>query len=128
MKNLMLTLMLAFLSLSVTIAQEQRPRRQAGNPEERAKMEVQHLHKELNLSQTQQDSILNYLLATNKEQQKAMEQAGGDRQAAFEKIKVQRNARTAKIKSFLNNEQAEKYDALLKKRMENMPQRRKNNQ
>ena len=127
MKNLMLTLMFVLATLSVTVAQERGQGRQGGNPEDRAKMEVQRLQKELNLSQTQQDSILNYLLAANKEQRKAIEQADGDRKAAFEKMKGQREARTAKIKSFLTNEQAEKYDALLQKRQENRPQQRKEN-
>ncbi|NGF55303.1 hypothetical protein G5B00_02155 [Parapedobacter sp. SGR-10] len=127
MKNFMLTLTLAFLSLTVTIAQEQRPGRQVDNPEERARMEVQRLHKDLDLSQTQQDSILNYLLTANKEQQQLRKQSGGDRQAAFEKMRAQREVRTAKIKSYLTSEQVGKYEDLLKKRQENRSQQRKNN-
>lgn len=127
MKNFMLTLTLAFLSLTVTIAQEQRSGRQVDNPEERARMEVQRLHKDLDLNQAQQDSILNYLVTANKEQQELRKQAGSDRQAAFEKMRAQREVRTAKIKSYLTNEQIGKYDDLLKKRQENRSQKRKNN-
>ncbi|HMR17751.1 MAG TPA: hypothetical protein PKA53_00505 [Sphingobacterium sp.] len=128
MKNVMLTLFAVLFCVTVSLAQE-RGNRQERNPEERAKAEVERLKTELGLSKPQQDSILNYILQANQEQRKAMEQAGGDRQAAFEKMRAQRETRQTKIKSFLTKEQIEKYEVLQKERIGNRPQqqRQKNN-
>lgn len=126
MKNLMLTLFAILLCTTISIAQE-RGNRQGRNPEERAKAEVERLKTDLELSKPQQDSILNYILLSSQEQRQAMENAGSDRQAAMEKMRAQREVRAAKIKSFLTKEQIEKYDALQKERMQNRPQRQRNN-
>lgn len=110
----------AVLAISSSYAQERGPR-QGGTPEERTKMQVERLTKELNLSKAQQDSIYKYSLQTSKEQQELMKAAGDDREAAREKMKPIREKSMAKIKSFLNEEQKTKYEDL-QKQMQNRRQ------
>lgn len=126
MKNVMLTFVTILFCATATMAQE-RGERQQRSPEERAKAEVERLNTDLDLSKAQQDSILNYMVKVGKEQRQVMEQAGGDRQAAFEKMRAQREVQQAKIKSFLTKEQIAKYEALEKERAANRPQRQRGN-
>lgn len=126
MKNIMLTVFAILFCTTISIAQE-RGNRQNRNPEERAKAEVQRLTTVLELSKTQQDSILTYMLQSNKKQRELMEQAAGNRQTAMENMRAQRKTTQAKIKSFLTKEQVEKYEALQKERVQNRPQGRKSN-
>ncbi len=126
MKNGMLTLFAILFCTAISVAQE-RGNRQNRSPEERAKAEIERLQTTLDLSKSQQDSISYYILQANKQQRQVIEQAGGDRKAAFEKMRAQRETTQAKIKSFMTKEQVEKYDALQKERSQNRPQRQRNN-
>lgn len=117
MKRLITLMIVALLAISSSYAQE-RGTGQVRSPEERTKMQVQRLTKELNLSQAQQDSIYKYSLQTAKDQQEMMKNAGEDRAAMREKMKPLREKSTAKIKSFLNAEQKAKYEEM-QKQMQN---------
>lgn len=117
MRKLITMMFVAVVAISSSYAQEQGPR-QGGTPEERTKMQVERLNKELNLSQAQQDSIYKYSLQTTKEQQTIMKTAGDNREAVREKMKPIREKNIAKIKSFLNEEQKAKYEDL-QKQMQN---------
>ena len=109
----------SILALMITIsfanAQQGGPRQQR-SPEEMAKMQIERLTKELNLSQTQQDSIHKYVLATSKEQQNLFKNAGDNREEAMKSLQALREKQNTKIKSFLNEEQIKKYDELAKQR------------
>jgi nitrogen regulatory protein PII-like uncharacterized protein len=61
------------------------------------------------------------------QQRQSMQNKDEDREAAMKKMRAQWEAREAKIKSYLTKEQIEKYDALQKERMNNRPQRQRNN-
>ncbi|MCA5005390.1 hypothetical protein [Sphingobacterium bovistauri] len=114
MKSLISILALV-LSLGLANAQQggNRPQR---TPEEMAKMQMERLTKELNLSQTQQDSIQKYILSTSKEQQKIFREAGDNREAAMKSMQALREKQSLKVKTFLNEEQSKKYDELAKQR------------
>lgn len=117
MKKLITLMFVALLAISSSYAQE-RGSGQGRSPEERTKMQVERLSKELNLSQAQQDSIYVHSLQAAKDQQEMMKNAGDDRASIREKMKPIREKNSAKIKSFLNNEQKVKYDEL-QKQMQN---------
>lgn len=73
MRNFKILATILFLGISISYAQ-QRP---AGGmrditPATRAKNTVERLHKELNLSQSQQDSIYNYTLRQAEQQKKSI--------------------------------------------------------
>ena len=114
MKSLITSLVL-ILSVAFASAQDRGNRTQR-NPEQMAKMQVERLTKELNLSQTQQDSIHKYVLSNAKEQQEIFKNAGDDRDAARKSIQSLREKHTQKVKSFLNEDQINKYDELAKQR------------
>ncbi|MEH6304453.1 hypothetical protein RYH73_02300 [Olivibacter sp. CPCC 100613] len=117
----------AFL-LIIGLAKAQQPRNGGMrlNPDERAKRTVEMLDKELQLNQTQKDSIYQFSLAEAKEQQ-TLFQSGRDesnRRASFEKMRTLREKSQQKIKGVLNDEQVKKYDTLLKERQNRMGGRR----
>ena len=114
MKSLITSLVL-ILSVAFASAQDRGNRTQR-NPEQMAKMQVERLTKELNLSQTQQDSIHKYVLSNAKEQQEIFKNAGDDRDAARKSIQSLLEKHTQKVKSFLNEDQINKYDELAKQR------------
>lgn len=118
MRNFKILATLLFLGISISYAQ-QRP---AGGgmrditPATRAKNTVERLHKELNLSQSQQDSIYNYTLR-QAEQQKARfdrSKESKDREVMRKEMQAHRAEHEAKIKSFLTDEQKAKYEKLEK--------------
>jgi len=114
----MITIMALVLSISFANAQ-QGGQRQQRSPEEMAKMQTERLTKELNLSQSQQDSIHKHILASSTEQQKLFKDnavKSDNRDAYVKSFQALREKQTAKIKTFLNEEQIKKYDELAKQR------------
>ncbi|TJZ62251.1 hypothetical protein FAZ15_07030 [Sphingobacterium olei] len=119
MKNLMLVLVVIFLSASATVAQERGNRQGAGQnrtPEERAKAEVERLGTALSLNQSQRDSIYKYSLEQTKEQQALFQQGEGDREKRMEQLRSSREKYDTKIKSFLTEDQIKKYEEAQKER------------
>lgn len=114
MKSL-ITILTLVLSLGLANAQQGGPRQQR-SPEEMAKAQTERLTKELNLSQSQQDSIHKHILASSSEQQKIFKDAGDDRETAMKGMQALRQKQAQKIKTFLNEEQIKKYDELAKQR------------
>lgn len=117
MKSIIIILALV-LSLGLANAQ-QGGQRQQRSPEEIAKMQVERLTKELNLSKTQQDSIHKYILSSSTEQQKLFKDNAvnsGNREAYIKSFQALREKQNVKIKTFLNEEQIKKYDELAKQR------------
>jgi len=114
MKSL-ITILTLVLSLGLASAQQGGTRQQR-SPEEMAKAQTERLTKELNLSQSQQDSIHKHILASSKEQQKIFKDAGDDRETAMKGMQALRQKQAQKIKTFLNEEQIKKYDELAKQR------------
>lgn len=122
MKNLLASVLILFATITISYAQE-RGRMQQRNPENMAKMQTERLTKELNLSQSQQDSIYKYVLATATEQRKVFQENNNDRQAAMKAMQELRQKQDLKIKSFLNEEQTKKYEEIQKQRMQQRPNR-----
>ncbi len=114
MKNL-ITILALVLTIGFANAQQGGPRQQR-NPEEMAKMQIERLTKELNLSQSQQDSIHKHILVFSAEQQKVFREAGDNREEAMKSFQAIRDKQSAKIKTFLNEEQIKKYDELAQQR------------
>lgn len=113
MRNFKLLILCVFLGISIGHAQQ----RKAGgmrdsDPTARAKNNMERLHKELDLSKSQQDSIYTYLL---QRANRHSEQASKSKEAAAgQKMDMQhmREEYNAKIKSFLTKEQLEKFNAM----------------
>lgn len=122
MKNLLASVLILFATITISHAQD-RGRMQQRNPEDMAKMQTERLTKELNLSQSQQDSIYKYVLATATEQRKIFQENNNDRQAAMKAMQELRQKQDLKIKSFLNEEQTKKYEEIQKQRMQQRPNR-----
>ena len=122
MKNLLSLFFAMALTVGMSFAQE-RGSRQNRTPEEMAKMQVERLTEQLTLNKTQQDSVYKYALQASKEQRELMQNAGDDRQAAFQKMQGLREANEKKIKSFLTADQVAKYEEILKNRPQRGPQR-----
>lgn len=115
MKKLITLVCAVVFMVGLSVAQERGGRPGAGQnrtPEEMAKTQVERLTTELKLSQEQQDSIYKYTLEASKEQQALMQNSGDDREAAFEKMRSIQEKNSGKIKTFLTDEQATKYDKL----------------
>lgn len=115
MKNIMTLIVAGLLTVGISFAQDRGPR-QNRTPEEMAKMQVERLTEQLTLSKSQQDSIYKYSLLASKEQRKLMENAGDNREGAFEKMRVLRDNSDKKIKTFLDADQVKKYDESAKNR------------
>lgn len=98
MKTVFTLVIMTALSISICQAQEG-GNRQHRSPEEQAKIKVERLATELNLQNSQKDSIYNYLLIFQKE-------------AKSENRRENWKQRDSKIKSFLTDEQVLKYDSL----------------
>ena len=121
MKKLITLIFLAVCGMGISNAQ-QRPGGFGGpnsSPEDYAKMQVEQLQKELNLSKAQQDSDYKYALLNRKEMQAFMANAGDNREGLREKMMENRKNYNDRIKSFLTKEQIEAYDKL----QQNMQQR-----
>lgn len=116
MKNLITVMLATIFTVGISVAQERGGRQgQNRTPEEMAKLQVEHLTKELELNKGQQDSIYKYTLESSKEQRTLMQNSeGGDRQAIFEKMRALREKNSTKIKTFLNESQSAKYEELQK--------------
>ncbi|MDM1296059.1 hypothetical protein HX021_17355 [Sphingobacterium sp. N143] len=95
------------------------------SPEEQAKMRVERLDKLLTLNQTQKDSIYNLVLA-HAQQRTTLKNEGGNRKANIEKFRQQREAQTAKIKSWLSPEQARLFEEQQEKMKSRMPKHTEN--
>lgn len=121
-----ITILALVLSISFSNAQ-QGGQRQQRSPEEMAKMRVERLTKELNLTKTQQDSIHKYVLASSVEMQKLFGNSGGDREKAMNNMRSLREQQTQKVKTFLNEEQIKKYEELAKQRGRGFGGQRHNN-
>ncbi|HLS37435.1 MAG TPA: hypothetical protein VK023_04110 [Sphingobacterium bovisgrunnientis] len=121
-----ITLLALVLSLGLANAQQDGPRQQR-TPEEMTKMQMERLTKELNLTQTQQDSIKKYVLASSVEMQKVFSNAGDDREAAMNSMRAIREKQTKKVKTFLNEEQGKKYDEIASQRGRGFGGQRPNN-
>ncbi|WP_164122602.1 MULTISPECIES: hypothetical protein [Sphingobacterium] len=109
MKTVITLLIATILTVSMCVAQEKESR-QNRPPEERAKMQVERLTKELELNKSQQDSIYIYILQSMKTStlhRKENDQA---------QIKKSLEARNLKIKSFLTPEQITQYEELQNRR------------
>lgn len=109
MKTVLTLLIATICSISISIAQE-KGSRQNRTPEERAKFQVEHLTKELELNKTQQDSIYHHFVLSGKafqDQRKDMD---------HEKMRAAMQERNKKIKTFLTEEQNSKYEELQKRR------------
>lgn len=114
MKKVITILIAAVFTVSISIAQEKEGR-QNRTLEERAKMQVERLTKELALNQSQQDSIYTYILQSMKTstlQRKENDQS---------KIEKSLEARNLKIKSFLTPKQIAQYEELQNKRQNRRP-------
>lgn len=107
MKTLFTFVIAALMSIGLSVAQE-RGSGQNRTPEERAKMQIERLTKELELSKSQQDSIYNYFVQSSKDFQ--VPRTDEDR----EKMRKNMETRNTKIKSFLTKEQITKYEELQK--------------
>lgn len=114
MKTVITLLIAAVFTISISVAQ-QKESRQNRTPEERAKMQVERLTKELELNKSQQDSIYTYILQSMKTSslhRKENDQA---------QIKKSLEARNLKIKSFLTPKQITQYEELQKSRQNRRP-------
>lgn len=109
MKTVLTLLIATICSISISVAQENGTR-QNRTPEERAKMQVERLTKELELNKTQQDSIYNYFVQSGKTFQ------GQQKDINREKMQAAMQERNKKIKSFLTEKQSAQYEELQKNR------------
>lgn len=107
MKTLFTFLVVGILAIGTSFAQE-KGTRQNRTPEERAKMQVERLTKELNLNQSQQDSIYNFFI------QSQTDFRNQSKETNHEKMKEEMEMRNNRIKSFLTDEQKTKYEELQK--------------
>lgn len=126
MRNLKFLVICFFLSISIGHAQQkQAGGMRDGDPTARAKSTVEKLHKELNLTQIQQDSIYNYIIQKSnlrKAQASKSKEAVDKPRTDREDMREQHNT---KIKSFLTKEQIEKFDAVEKQQNTRRAQRAK---
>lgn len=129
MKQFITLIFLAVCGMGIANAQEG-PGRFAGqnrSPEEFAKMQVEQLHKSLDLSKAQQDSVYKYAVLNTKETQEFMKNAGGDREAMREKMMSSRKKYNDRIKSFLTKDQISAYDKLQETMQQRGPRGPRNN-
>lgn len=128
-KNVLLLFLSSLVAISVSVAQErgQRQGQQNRSPEERAKMQVERLHKSLVLDKPQQDSIYKYAVEQAKEQQALFQNGDADRAKRMEQISVISTKYDTKFKSFLKAEQLTAYDKLQKERQERRRQQSDSN-
>lgn len=130
MKHFIICILFALCSLGMANAQE-KPGRMAGttnrSPEELAKMQVQQLHKELNLTQVQQDSVYKYTLINNQKTQELFKNAGNNREGMREQMMDARKKYNDRVKSFLTKEQVEAFDKWLQNMQQRGPNRYRTN-
>lgn len=107
MKKLLTFAFATIFTIGLSVAQERGGRQgQNRSPEERAKMQVERLTKELELNKTQQDSIYNYFIQSMKKS--TMQEVGS------EQMKKSFEERNKKVKSFLTKDQVTKYEEMQK--------------
>ncbi|KGE14671.1 hypothetical protein [Sphingobacterium deserti] len=95
------------------LAQERQGRdMQQLDPADRAKNTVRRLTTELELNSTQQDSIYKQVFAQASEEKELFSKSHGDRQVVRQGIQANREKYRKKIRAFLSDEQAKKYDKL----------------
>ncbi|TDS14894.1 hypothetical protein [Sphingobacterium paludis] len=85
-------------------------------PADRAKTTVTRLTEELELSSAQQDSIYKQVFAQATEEKEIFSKSSGDRQAVRQSMQTTREKYRSKIRAFLTEEQAKKYDTLQQRR------------
>jgi len=126
MKNLFLTAIALCLGITLSMAQDRPQRGEMPSPEERAKKMIEHLDKELKLTQEQKDSITVWNVGFAKEQQELFKNESESREEKMEKMKTIREAQSTKIKSILTPEQITKYEEMSKRMQERKPVKNNN--
>lgn len=114
-------LIIALFAGSVSLSQAQQ--RQQRSPEEMAQRNVDGLEKRLNLTADQKAKIYTIVLAQAKTMDSlrtAGRNSGGDRQAAFSKIREFQDENNKKISALLNDDQKKAYDQMLEERRSRM--------
>lgn len=95
---------------SISIASAQQRGGFGGNPEERAKAQVEQLTKELKLNDTQKDSVEKWVTIQSKKQQELFSQGQqGNREGMREQFTALAGETDTKILSILDDEQKEAY-------------------
>lgn len=82
------------------------------NPADRAKNTVARLTEQLQLDKGQQDSIYKQVFAQAQHEKQLFSAAGSDREKLRTSMQSSREQYAIKIKQFLNEDQAKKYDEL----------------
>lgn len=112
--GLVVTIMLGISMMG--FAQERQGRGMQMAPADRAKTTVTRLTEELELNSVQQDSIYKQVFAQATEEKEIFSKSSGDRQAMRQSMQTTREKYQTKIRAFLTEEQAKKYDALQQRR------------
>ncbi|MFI3248443.1 MAG: DUF4890 domain-containing protein [Rikenellaceae bacterium] len=98
---------LALVAVITVTAQPQGGGRPQGTPEEMAKMMVERMSEELDLTKDQQTQIYDINVKFAEERK-----AGGDSRPSREEMEASREKMSAQIKSVLTEDQAKKYDEM----------------
>ena len=125
--------LMAMLSLGAIGFAQDRPgpgARERMTPEQRTEKRVERLTKELSLNDKQQKEVKDLFASQEDNMQKMRmdnkDKKADNREAMMQKMKVDRDAQDAKMKSILTADQYKKYTELQKKDMERMKQMRDN--
>lgn len=114
------------LLISSFVSAQQRGPRQDRAPEQKAAQMVQQLHKELDLTDKQQNELKTLFTEIWTKRNKNFEKNRGDRKAMSEAIQKEQTEIDKKLQKILTAEQYKKYQENKKKRQESQKKRSDN--
>lgn len=118
MKKIVFLITAVLMSLSVMLHAQPREPQHKVTPEQRAAQMVERLHKELTLTEKQQEELKTWFTRSFTQQKEESDKNRSNREAMRQFREKQRKANDAELKKVLTTEQYKKYEENQRKRQE----------
>lgn len=118
MKKIVFLITAVLMSLSMILHAQPRDPQHKVTPEQRAAQMVERLHKELTLTEKQQEELKTWFTRSFTQQKEEFDKNRSNREAMRQFREKQRKANDAELKKVLTAEQYKKYEENQRKRQE----------